>query len=95
MFDNHATHVRAATPNNVSNLKRYCAKNTLSIMKNMLTLKCANYGCIVNVLVDEAMEFCLSIGLPIAMIDPNNADKGIFRIMSNMFGHGKGSQKKL
>ena len=49
----------------------------------------------VNVSAEEPMRFALLTGSPIAMIDPHNTEEEISKMTNNMFGHGKGMQKKL
>ena len=79
----------------MSDLKRYCLKNKYSILKNIPTPQCVNYGHIVNVSADEPIRFALLIGSPIAMLDPENIEQDISKMSKNMIGHGKGLRKKL
>jgi len=86
---------RITIPDNVSELNRYCTKNTYSILKNIPTPKCVNYGHIVNVSADEPVRYALLIGSSIAMLDPDNIENDISRMSKNMIGHRKGLRKKL
>lgn len=52
--------VRAAMPDDVSDLQRCCLKNTNSILKNMPTPKCVTYGHIVNVSAEELCDFFIN-----------------------------------
>jgi len=86
---------RTTIPDNVSDLKRYYLKNKYSILKNIPTPQCVNYGYIVNVSADEPIRFALLIGSPITMLDPENIEQDISKMSKNMIGHGKGLRKKL
>ena len=68
--DNVEDSIRITIPDNVSELKRYCTKDTYSILKNIPTPKCVNYSHIVNLSADEPALYALLIGSAIAMLDP-------------------------
>ena len=65
-----------AISSNINDLKQYCLQNTISILKNILVLKCTNYSHIAHMPVDEPAKFALSIRSPKAMLYYNHANNG-------------------
>ena len=49
----------------------------------------------VNASAEEPVRFALLIESPIAMIDPHSTVEEISKMTNNVFGHGKGLQKKF
>ena len=95
ILDDDPSRARATIPDNVSDLKRYCLKSTYSILKNIPTPKCVNYGNMVNVSAEEPIKFALLIGSPIALLDPEHIEHDVSRMSKNIIGHGKGVKKGL
>ena len=93
--DKIADRIHASIPDNASDLKRYCIKNTFSILKSIPKPTCANYGHIENVSAEEPMRYALLIRSPITMLNPDNIEKDISKMTKNMIGHRKGIRKEL
>ena len=94
--NNNAIHnASVATPDNMSDLKRYGLKNAYSALKTTLKLKCISWSHIVNVSAEEPVRFASLLRSKITMLDPCDIEMNISSVTNNMIGHGKRLRKDL